>query len=409
MLQIIGVNYKSAPLAIRESLACIDAQLPESLSTVVCLHTCNRSEFITLTEHLPALDAWLAERVGKAILPYLYEYADTAALVHLLQVATGLDSMVLGEPQILGQLKQAYRQATERVALGRYLGYLFPFVFSVAKKVRTQTGISTNSVSVAYTAVSLAKNIFSDLQEAKVLLIGAGETIKLVAQHLAAIPVKQIIIANRTLEKSVQLADRVGGQSIRIADIPEYLGLADMVFSSTASQLPLLGKGLLERAVKQRKHKPMFMVDLAMPRDIEPEVGELEDIYLYNLDDLQKVVQDNLQHRERAAEQANAIIQLELEQFTCWQNSLQAVPLIRTYRESMEGLRDKQVAKAYKALQKGQAPESVVQRLARDLTNKMMHAPTVEMHKAAYQGRFQWLAWVKQLLQLPNEKRDESA
>jgi glutamyl-tRNA reductase len=409
VLQIIGVNYKSAPLAIRESLACIDAQLPESLSTVVCLHTCNRSEFITLTEHLPALDAWLAERVGKAILPYLYEYADTAALVHLLQVATGLDSMVLGEPQILGQLKQAYRQATERVALGRYLGYLFPFVFSVAKKVRTQTGISTNSVSVAYTAVSLAKNIFSDLQEAKVLLIGAGETIKLVAQHLAAIPVKQIIIANRTLEKSVQLADRVGGQSIRIADIPEYLGLADMVFSSTASQLPLLGKGLLERAVKQRKHKPMFMVDLAMPRDIEPEVGELEDIYLYNLDDLQKVVQDNLQHRERAAEQANAIIQLELEQFTCWQNSLQAVPLIRTYRESMEGLRDKQVAKAYKALQKGQAPESVVQRLARDLTNKMMHAPTVEMHKAAYQGRFQWLAWVKQLLQLPNEKRDESA
>lgn len=400
MLHIFGINYKSAPVEVRESLVFNDAVQIGQVDELVTLSTCNRTELITVNENSAQVEAWLRQRAAANIDQYLYHYSDKEALTHILKVAAGIDSMVLGEPQILGQMKGAYAASASQGTIGTYLGHLFPFVFSVAKKLRTQTGINANSLSVAYTAVQLAKSIFSDLKEATVLLVGAGETIQLVAQHLYDIPVAKMIIANRTYDKSAALAETFSAQAIKIADIPEVLEKADIVISSTASQLPIFGKGMLERVVKQRKHKPMFMVDLAMPRDIEPEVAELEDIYLYNLDDLQTVVQNNLRHRQQAAVQAEAIIEKEIEHFIRWQDSLKSVPTICAYRQKMEQLRDAEVAKAHKALQQGKPAEEVMQRLARDLTNKLMHAPTVNMRKASHAGHFKFLEWAKELFHL---------
>ena len=405
MLHIFGFNHKSAPLTVREDFLVgveplVALQQITELRELVTLSTCNRTELITVGENANKIQQWLASQSAANWQDYAYQLQDQEALRHIVRVACGLDSMVLGEPQILGQMKGAFAQAAAAGSIGNYLGHLFPFVFSVAKKIRSTTGISTNSVSVAYMAVSLAKNIFADLQKATVLLVGAGETINLVAQHLYDIPVQKIIIANRTVEKSEQLAHKFNAESIRIGDIPGVLAKADVVISSTASQLPILGKGLFESVAKVRKHKPMFIVDLAVPRDIEAEVGDLDDVYLYNIDDLQHVVQENLQHRERAAEQAEGIIAAEIEHFLHWQDSLKSVPTICAYRQKMEQIRDMEIEKAQKALQQGKPVEEVLQRLGQDLTQKFMHAPTVEMRKAGYDGRFNLLEWAKQLLQV---------
>ena len=400
LLHIFGINYKSAPIEVRESLVFNDVLHIGEVDELVALSTCNRTELITVSDNSAKVEAWLRSRAAANIDQYLYHYSDREALAHLLRVAAGLDSMVLGEPQILGQLKGAYAASASQGNIGTYLGHLFPFVFSVAKKLRSQTGISANSLSVAYTAVHLAKNIFTDLKQATVLLVGAGETVRLVAQHLYDIPVANIIIANRTFEKSEALAEKLSAKAITIGDIPTVLSQVDIVISSTASQLPIIGKGLMERVIKQRKHKPIFMVDLAMPRDIEAEVGELEDVYLYNLDDLQNVVQENLRHRQRAAAQAEGIIETEINHFIRWQASLQSVPTICAYRLKMEKIRDAEVAKAHKALQQGKPAEEVMQRLARDLTNKLMHAPTVNMRKASHEGQFKFLEWAKDLFHL---------
>lgn len=404
MLHIIGFNHKSAPIAIRERLAEQDvlewAKLQSSVNfnEMVSLSTCNRTEFITTSEYAEPIKSWLASHEAANLKQYSYHYQDEAAIEHLLSVACGLDSLVLGEPQILGQMKGAFAKAAADGSIGNYLGHLFPFVFSVAKKVRSSTGISANSVSIAYTAVSLAKTIFTDLQKTSVLLVGAGETINLVAQHLYDIPVADVFIANRTIAKGQELAHKFNGTAIRIADIPTTLNKVDMVITSTASQLPLIGKGLLESVCKQRKHKPIFIVDLAVPRDVEAQAGDLDDVYLYNIDDLQKVVQENLRHRELAAEQARELITGEIKHFLDWQNSLKSVPTICAYRQKMENVRDQEVEKAKKALQQGKDADQVLERLGRDLTNKFMHAPTVEMRKAGYDGRFKVLEWAKQLL-----------
>lgn len=400
LLHIFGINYKSAPIEVRESLVFNDVLHIGEVDELVTLSTCNRTELITISDNSAKVEAWLRSRSAANIDQYLYHYSDREALAHILRVAAGLDSMVLGEPQILGQLKGAYATSASEGNIGNYLGHLFPFVFSVSKKLRSETGISANSLSVAYTAVHLAKSIFTDLKQATVLLVGAGETVQLVAQHLYDIPVAHVIIANRTFEKSAALAEKMDGQAITIGEIPNVLSQVDIVISSTASQLPIIGKGLMERVVKQRKHKPIFMVDLAMPRDIEAEVAELEDVYLYNLDDLQNVVQENLRHRQKAAEQAEGIIQTEIEHFLQWQDSLKSVPTICAYRQKMEQVRDVEVAKAHKALQQGKPAEEVMQRLARDLTNKLMHAPTVNMRKASHEGHFKFLEWAKDLFHL---------
>ncbi len=375
-------------------------QQTDLLQELVTLSTCNRTEVITIADNAAKLDHWLTQPQAANWQQYAYQLRDREALRHIVRVACGLDSMVLGEPQILGQMKGAFASAAAAGNVGNYLGHLFPFVFSVAKKIRSITGISANSVSVAYTAVNLAKSIFTDLQQATVLLVGAGETIHLVAQHLYDIPVKKMIVANRTLENSVTLASKFAAETICISDIPQVLAQTDIVITSTASPLPILHKHLFEKVIKMRKHKPMFVVDLAVPRDVQVRVGELDDVYLYNIDDLQRVVQENLRHRERAAQQAEGIIEAEIEHFLHWQDSLKSVPTICAYRQKMEQIRDLEIEKAQKAIKQGKAADRVIQRLGEDLTQKFMHAPTVEMRKAGYDGRFNLLEWAKQLLQV---------
>jgi glutamyl-tRNA reductase len=407
MLIIIGVNHTSAPLTIRENLAsATQLKLQPKLAyasgidELLIITTCNRTEWIARATNEESLHSWLQQTYQIDWQKYSYQYVGSAAILHLLKLACGLDSMILGEPQILGQMKIAFTQAAQQGLVGHYLGHLFPFVFSAAKKVRSATQIGANSVSIAYTAVNLAKSIFADLKQATVLLVGAGETIRLVAQHLYEVPVKKIFIANRTLEKSERLAQCYQATALRIGDIPQMLAQADIVISSTASQLPLLGKGLLERVCKQRKHKPMFMVDLAIPRDIEREVGDLSDVYLYNIDDLQKVVQENLQHRRRAAAQAECMLEQELTQFLKWQNSLQVVPTILHYRNKVAQLQTEQVTKALHDIKQGKNVEAVIRRLAHNLTQKLMHAPTVELRRYALNGQTDAVQLAKQLLNI---------
>ncbi|GBE45134.1 glutamyl-tRNA reductase [bacterium BMS3Bbin11] len=290
--------------------------------------------------------------------------------------------MVLGEPQILGQMKEAFATAHKTGVTGKLLNQLFQHTFSVAKQVRTDTQIGASAVSVAYAAVKLAKQIFTELSQKTVLLIGAGETIELTAQHLSQQQVGHIIVSNRTVERAQKLAELVGGEAIALAELPTRLHDADIVISSTASQLPILGKGAVEQALKKRRHRPIFMVDLAVPRDIEAEVSELSDVFLYTVDDLQNVIDENLQSRREAAEEAEKIIDLQVVNFVDWLKSLDAVPMIRALRENADQLRQAELDKALKLLASGENPEVVMESLARSLTNKYTHKPTAALKKA---------------------------
>lgn len=314
----VGVNHKTAPVSIRERVSFAPERLADALkeltstpevSEAAILSTCNRTELVCYSNssETDTIIDWF-EHYHKLntqeVRPYIYIYPDQLAVRHVLRVASGLDSLILGEPQILGQIKDAYSKAEQAGTIGKLLNRLFQHTFSVAKQVRTDTAIGSSPVSVAFAAVSLAKQIFSNMEERTALLIGAGETIELAARHLHASGIGRIIIANRTVEKAHALAQEFGGYAIALKEIPNHLAEADIVISSTASQLPILGKGAAERAIKQRKHRPMLMIDIAVPRDIESEVGELEDIYLYTVDDLQEIIQEGLKSRQEAAIQA---------------------------------------------------------------------------------------------------------
>lgn len=337
------------------------------------------------------------------VAPYIYAFADRAAVQHILRVASGLDSLVLGEPQILGQIKDAYTWANDAGAIGQQLNRLFQHTFSVAKQIRTDTAIGSNPVSVAFAAVSLAKQIFTNLEEHTALLIGAGETIELVARHLAEHGIRHIIVANRTIERAQLLAGQFNGEAITLAEMPDRLVEADIVISSTASQLPILGKGAVERALKQRKHRPIFMVDIAVPRDIEPEVGNLRDVYLYTVDDLHEVIEENLQSREAAAEEAEEIIDVQVEQFMGWLQSLDAVDTIRAYRTQADHIREAATRQAERQLAAGRDPQKVINDLSRILTNKLIHEPTVQMNRAAFEGRKTLLENARELFNLKDE------
>ena len=326
----------------------------------------------------------------------------------MMRVASGLDSMVLGEPQIFGQLKSAYAVAREAGTIGPLLGRLFQATFSTAKQVRTDTAIGENPVSVAFAAVSLAKQIFSDLHRSQALLIGAGETISLVARHLHDQGVKRIVVANRTLERASQLAEQFGAHAVLLSEIPNELVNSDIVISSTASQLPILGKGAVERALKLRKHKPIFMVDIAVPRDIEPEVGELDDIYLYSVDDLHEVIEENLKSRQGAAQLAEDLVLVGAEEFMLRLRELAAVDVLKSYRQQAERLRDDELAKAQRLLANGSAAEEVLLQLARGLTNKLLHAPSVQLKKMSAAGRLDALAMAQELFAL-NEGADKNS
>lgn len=412
-----GINHKTAPVNIREQVAFTPEKLPLALTGILAqspaseaaiVSTCNRTELYCElhANDQDALIRWFEDFHNlehKALEPYIYSHTDEDAVKHILRVASGLDSLVLGEPQILGQIKDAYGTASDAGTIGRQLNRLFQHTFSVAKQVRTDTAIGSSPVSVAFAAVSLAKRIFANLSEHTALLIGAGDTIELVARHLKDQNIKNIIVANRTVERAQLLAEQFDGEAIALADMPSRLVDADIIISSTASQLPILGKGAVESALKARKHRPMFMVDIAVPRDIEPEVGDLRDVYLYTVDDLHDVIQEGQQSREQAAEQAEEIIENETEHFLGWLRSLDAVDTIRAYRDKADIIREDALQIAQKQLASGKDPQQVLQDLARGLTNKLVHDPSVQLSRAAYDGREELLDLAQELFNLNSD------
>ncbi len=415
----VGINHKTAPVEIRERVSFAPDRLADALheltstnevSEAAILSTCNRTELVCCSneDNGNTVIDWFEHyhRLSDAeVRPYIYVHPDQLAVRHVLRVASGLDSLVLGEPQILGQIKDAYSKAEQAGTIGKLLNKLFQHTFSVAKQVRTDTAIGSSPVSVAFAAVSLAKQIFSGMEEHTALLIGAGETIELAARHLHASGIGRMIIANRTVEKAHAVAEEFDGYGIALGEIPAHLAEADIVISSTASQLPILGKGAVESAVKQRKHRPILMIDIAVPRDIEPEVGEMEDVYLYTVDDLQEIIQEGLKSRQEAAEQAEEIIDTQVTRFMGWLQSLNSVDTIRQFRDHAQGIRDAEVAKALQLLSNGADAEKVLQKLAHNLTNKFTHAPSTQMRQAGFEGRDELLDAARLLFQLKNSDR----
>ncbi len=413
-LLALGINHKTAPVEVRERVAFAPENLAQAmhhacsvagLKEVAILSTCNRTEIYGCSSQpcSEKLLAWLAHYHDldvERLLGCSYQYEDDSAVRHMMRVASGLDSLVLGEPQILGQLKSAYSVAQEEGVIGAELGRLFRHAFTIAKQVRTHTAIGQNPVSVAYAAVSMAQHIFADLNQSRALLIGAGETIELVARHLYRAGVRQLTVANRTLGRALDLAALFDAKAIALGDIPDVLPEVDIIISSTASQLPILGKGAVETALKKRRHKPFFMVDIAVPRDIEPQVGQLDDVYLYTVDDLKEVIEENQRGRESAAREAEQIIDVGAHDFMRQLRELDVVDTVTALREHAHSLCEDALEKAQRQLAAGKAPEHVMEVLARGLTNKLLHQPTVQLREASADGRDDLQQLVKELFQL---------
>ncbi|WP_457671418.1 glutamyl-tRNA reductase [Thiolapillus sp.] len=413
-LLVLGLNHKTAPVDIRERItfgpdiivgALRTLTETEGASEAIILSTCNRTEVYCCGCNIKPdkLQGWLARFHGlesSDLTPYLYLHQEHKAVEHLLRVASGLNSLVLGEPQILGQVKSAWQTASDAGTVGKILGRLFQHSFSTAKQVRTDTAIGDSPVSVAFAAVSLSKQIFSDLSQQTAMLIGAGETIELTARHLQQQGIGQIIVANRTVARAHELAEQFGGYAISLTEISTHLPEADIIISSTASPVPILGKGAVESALKQRRHRPMFMVDIAVPRDIEAEVRSLRDVYLYTVDDLEEVIQENLKSRQQAAEQAVEIIELKTAEFMGWLRSLDAVEMIQSYRGQANAIKQQTLEKALRMLENGCTPEQTLEFLANTLTNKLLHTPSSQLREAGSSGRQELLEAATTLFQL---------
>ncbi len=414
-LLALGLNHKTAPVDIRERAAFPADGLDEPLRGLRSLpgvreaaivSTCNRTEVYCDLDEASERDiiSWFMDyhqlKPGQ-LTPYLFSHLDRAAVCHLLRVCSGLDSLVLGEPQILGQIKQAYAHADQCGALGSQLGKLFQHAFTVAKQVRTDTAIGASPVSVAFAAVSLAKQIFGDLSGHTALMLGAGETVELALRHLNTQGIGELIIANRTLSRAERLANefdqQVPTRAISLGEVNDVLHKADIVIASTASPLPILGKGAAESALKRRKRRPMFMVDIAVPRDIEPQVGELDDVFLYTVDDLQEVIDEGRRSRAEAAEQAEEIVEAQADEFMRWLRSLDAVTTIRACREQATALQDELLARARTQLATGKPAEQVLEQLARGLTNKLLHAPSAALRQAGADGESQIIEAARRL------------
>tara|TARA_R110000772_G_scaffold164481_1_gene275903 strand:+ start:678 stop:1982 length:1305 start_codon:yes stop_codon:yes gene_type:complete len=428
---LLGINHNTASIAIREKVAFAPELMHEALlqacesaalGELAILSTCNRTELYCVPDHLSENESqrlaiekdvldWLAryhQLDPGELKACIYVYWDDDAVRHIMKVASGLDSMVLGEPQILGQIKSAFAVAKEAGSINSNLHRVFEDTFAVAKQVRTDTAIGENPVSVAFAAVTLAQHIFSDLTKTSALMIGAGRTIELVVQHLKQSGIADIVVANRTLTHALELKEKYGVKEVLLSDIPEQLIHADIVVSSTASQLPILGKGAVEKALKIRKHRPIFMVDLAVPRDIEPEVGDLADVYLYSVDDLKEVIDTNVKSRQNAAAEAEQIIERGLASFQKKQRSLDIIDSLKAFREKAESIRDTELSKALKSLEKGEEAEKVLSELARLLTNKLIHAPSVQMKKASADGREELVGLAQVLFELDDKSNADS-
>ena len=408
----LGLNHTTAPLDLRGRFAFAPEQLAPTLqafrerlqrvSEVAIVSTCNRTELYVGANPglvIPAVD-WLADVGGVSahtLREHSYLLEGGAAARHAFRVASGLDSMVLGEPQILGQLKLAVREAETAGTLGGSLHQMFQRSFSVAKEVRSSTEIGAHSISMAAAAVRLASQLFEDLSETKVLFVGAGEMIELVATHFAARNPRAVAVANRTLERGEKLAGRFGAEAMRLADLPARLAEFDIVISCTASSLPIIGLGAVERALKLRRKRPMFMVDLAVPRDIEPEVARLSDVYLYTVDDLSTLVQTAGEKRQAAVAQAEAIIETGVQSFVHWLDQRGSVPLIQALHTQADDWRATEISRARKMLAKGESVESVLEALSRGLTQKMLHGTLAELHAADGEHRAELAQTVSKL------------
>jgi glutamyl-tRNA reductase len=393
-LWVLGLNHQTAPVELRERAAFGGDALPRAMDSLrqtpqlaeaVLLSTCNRTELYAVAEDSKALSHWLEHHAG-SLQGYLYQHSDAEAVRHLFRVATGLDSMVLGEPQILGQVKDAWALAHDSGAIGQQLDRLFQQTFSVAKRARTDTRVGANPISVASTAVRLAQDSFARMDESTVLLVGAGETMELVAKHLSDAKVKRLLIANRTLANAQDLASRHGGVALPLTELERHLGEADVVFSATAAREPVILHRQVANALRLRRHKPMLLFDLAVPRDIDAEVGTLADAYLYTVDDLERAVEENRRGRREAAAEAESIIDLQVTRYL---ENLRATRLqapIRQLRAFGEATRAELLAKARQQLTHGKLPDEVLEQLAHGLTNRLLHPPTAALRQAAQDG-----------------------
>ena len=407
-LLTIGINHHTAPVALRERVAFPLEQIKPALATfkdiwlgatartapeAAILSTCNRTELYCATDDHAVREAaiqWFSRYHNlpvSELAPHVYALPQSEAVRHAFRVASGLDSMVLGETQIVGQMKDAVRTASEAGALGTYLNQLFQRTFAVAKEVRTTTEIGAQSVSMAAAAVRLAQRVFDKVANQRVLFIGAGEMIELCATHFAAQKPRELVVANRTAERGIRLAERFNGRAIPLADLPARMHEFDIIVSCTASTLPIIGLGAVERAVKARRHRPIFMVDLAVPRDIEPEVGKLEDVFLYTVDDLGAIVREGNASRQAAVAQAEAIIETRVQNFMQWLDARSIVPVIRHMHTQADLLRRAEVERAQKMLARGDNPAAVIEAMSQALTNKLIHGPTHALNRASSDNR----------------------
>ncbi|MEO8160853.1 MAG: glutamyl-tRNA reductase [Arenimonas sp.] len=413
----LGLNHQTAPLALRERVAFDAAALPAALAAlraqpgveeVALLSTCNRTEiYAEVSEGHESVPAqWLAHSQGldaAALSTYLYRHGDEAAVRHLFRVATGLDSMVLGEPQILGQVKEAWVAVRAAGSLGNPLDRLFQQSFAVAKRVRTDTRIGAHPVSIAYAAVRLARQVFARLDQACVLLVGAGDTIELAARHLSDARVQRLLVANRTLEHAQSLAERHGGVALPLSELGRHLAEADIVITATASRTPVLERADVAAALVTRRRRPMFLLDLAVPRDIAPDVATLDDVYLYTVDDLEQAIEGNRASRREAAQQADAIIDLQVGHYVSWWRAQGRQDALRKLRADGDAARDRALARAGQELAQGEAPEAVLRRLAHQLTNRLLHAPSSALRQAALDGDAELLRAAERLFRSDDE------
>ncbi|SIN97650.1 glutamyl-tRNA reductase [Salinivibrio sp. ES.052] len=416
-LLVLGINHKTAPVELREKVAFSPQQLERALgllsehpqvNSCVIVSTCNRTEIYAELNQpgVGVLVEWLTrfhQLSSDSLMASIYYHEEQSAVKHLMRVACGLDSLVLGEPQILGQVKQAYASANDADMISGSLEKLFHKAFAVAKRIRTETEIGGNAVSVAFAACTLARQIFESLSDVTTLLVGAGETIELVARHLKEHQCSQIIFANRTEARAQRLAEQFDAKVIGLDGLSEQLCQADIVISSTASPLPLIEKAMVEKALKQRRHQPMLLIDIAVPRDIDEGVGSLSDAYLYSVDDLQSIVEHNREQRKLAAIQAEAIVTEESADFMRWLRSREAVDSIKQYRTQSEHIKQAELAQSIQALANGADAESVLRQLSNRLTNKLIHPPTQAMQQAAQNGEPDKLAVMRACLGLDSD------
>lgn len=412
-LFVLGVNHKTAPVDVREKVSFSPEQVQHALEELkekcpsdeyMILSTCNRTEIYCNLKSLEegVIEQWLHDYFNlppESLRDYLYKKTNLDAIKHIMRVSSGLNSLILGEPQIFGQIKDAYALAQKSDSIHQRMDALFQHIFKTVKQIRTDTAIGSSPVSVAFSAVALSKQFFGDLSEQTALLLGAGETIELVARHLKEHHIGKLIIANRTLAKAHQISEALGGYAIGLNEINDHLHEADMIIASTASPTPILNQTDIKAALKTRRHKPMFIVDIAVPRDIAPEVGQLDNVYLYTVDDLTAIIEENKQSRKDASLEAEEIVSSQAENFMMqYHASLQASPLIQQYRQQAYQLKDHAIVDALALLQKGENPELVIKKLANQLTNKILHTPTANLHHAGLKGEQHIIDAAKQLL-----------